>query len=140
MKVFWQFYVFCCFCILSSPASRRITALLSDIQIQPFQLEIISVIPFNISVGVALPWTGAALQLAFESVREEFSSDLNISLTSLYDKDDRTCEETDAHAPVLLADYYNTKAANHCATVIATGKQADLSASKVLRKKSPGKK
>jgi hypothetical protein len=84
-------------------------------------LEIVSTIPNNISVGIALPWTGAPLHLASEDVRSRFSADLNVSLTLLYNKDDRTCDDADAHAPFLLADYYNTKALNRCVVVIGAG-------------------
>jgi hypothetical protein len=75
--------------------------------------------PYNVSVGSALPWTGAVLQLALENMQNEFSKDLNISLTLLYNKNDRTCGDAEAEASRLMADYYYTKAENRCVVVTA---------------------
>jgi hypothetical protein len=86
-----------------------------------FDLEMISIIPYNLSLGVALPWTGAALQVAADNVRSRYSATLNLSVTLLYRNKDRTCEDANANAMLLLTDYYYTQAFNRCVTVIASG-------------------
>jgi hypothetical protein len=91
-----------------------------------FDIEIISIIPYNLSLGVALPWTGAALEVAAESVRSQYSTTLNLSVTLLYRNKDRTCEDTNANAMLLLTDYYYTQAFNRCVAVIASGQSLQL--------------
>jgi hypothetical protein len=86
-----------------------------------FDLEMISIIPYNLSLGVALPWTGAALQVAADNVRSQYSATLNLSVTLLYRNKDQTCEDTNANAMLLLTDYYYTQAFNRCVAVIASG-------------------
>ena len=91
--------------------------------IAAFDLEIISTIPNNISVGVALPWSGSALKISTEHARKVFAGDLNITLTLLYNTDDRTCDDTDSAAPLLLADYYYTKSQDRCVVNIGSGRK-----------------
>ena len=88
-------------------------------------VEVISTIPYNISVGVALPFTGAALQVAVEAVNDQFAGDLNISFTLLYNKADTICDYADVNALLLAAEYYNTKARNRCVAFINSGQSPE---------------
>ncbi|OQV22822.1 hypothetical protein BV898_03256 [Hypsibius exemplaris] len=86
-----------------------------------FDLELISTIPYNISLGVALPWTGAGLDLGQESVRRRYaSSGLNLTVTFLYRPEDRSCDDANANAMLLLTEYYNRRAANRCVAIISS--------------------
>ncbi|OQV17624.1 hypothetical protein BV898_08249 [Hypsibius exemplaris] len=105
-------WIFCLICLFSGVNLANVHS--------PFDLEIISIIPCNISVGVALPFTGAALRVAEDAVNAEFLGRLNLTVTLLYQETDRVCEDTDAHAPLLLAEYYNKKALGRCVAVVGS--------------------
>ncbi|OQV12899.1 hypothetical protein BV898_12821 [Hypsibius exemplaris] len=91
-----------------------------------FDLELISTIPRHNFVGVNLPVTGAALDVAQTTINARFFPYLNLSVTLLYNKSDSMCDTptvvgSDPNAPALLADYYNTQAANRCVAIIVSG-------------------
>ena len=87
-----------------------------------FDVNFVSIMPKSLPIGGALTWTGAPLDLAAELVRSRFAGTLNLSVTLLYREDDRKCEDADARAPLLLAEYYYKHAANQCVAVMAASK------------------
>ncbi|OQV12895.1 Atrial natriuretic peptide receptor 2 [Hypsibius exemplaris] len=87
-----------------------------------FNLELISTIPLNVAVGIALPYTGASLDVAQTTVNARYaSSNLNLSVTLLFNRSDTTCDNSDINGPLLLTEYFNTRAYGHCAAVIVSG-------------------
>ncbi|OQV12918.1 hypothetical protein BV898_12839 [Hypsibius exemplaris] len=87
-----------------------------------FNLELISTIPLNVSVGIALPYTGASLDVAQTTVNARYASNnLNLSVALLFNRSDTTCDNSDINGPLLLTEYFNTRAYGHCAAVIVSG-------------------
>lgn len=81
-------------------------------------VEIISILHANSTVG-GLLWTGAALDLAVESVNEKFAGSLNLSVSFHSEPSDRSCDDAEASTTPLLAQYYNTKMFGQCVAVMA---------------------
>ena len=86
------------------------------------QVEVLSTIPNNLPIGVALPVVGAAVEVAVDDVNAQYVGLLNVSVTFLYNDADRICDDTDANAPILLAKhYYKSSAAGRCTAVLVAG-------------------
>ena len=86
------------------------------------QVEVLSTIPNNLPIGVALPFARAAVDAAVDDVNAQYAGHLNVSVTFLYNDADRICDDTDANAPILLAEhYYRSSAAGRCTAVLVAG-------------------
>ncbi|OQV12897.1 Atrial natriuretic peptide receptor 1 [Hypsibius exemplaris] len=83
--------------------------------------ELISTIPFGVHVGVALPATGAGLDIAQTAVNSRFAEDLNLTVSLVYNKNDTICDDSDEAAAGLAAEYYQTRSFNRCAAFTNSG-------------------
>ena len=90
------------------------------------QVEVLSTIPNNLPIGVALPVVGAAVEVAVDDVNAQYAGHLNVSVAFLYDKDDRICDDTEAHAPIVLAEYYYKRnVSSRCSAILLAGDRLD---------------
>ena len=108
------------YCITLIIFGLRMVQSLTGVRDPPMNLEFISILPQSLPVGGALPWTGAAMDLALESVNRRFGATLNLTVTRLYRKEDRTCEDSEAYIPGILAEHYYTRVFGQCVAVMAS--------------------
>ncbi|OQV12890.1 hypothetical protein BV898_12812, partial [Hypsibius exemplaris] len=89
--------------------------------VKAFQLELISTMPLNVPGGFALPNTGAALEVAQSTVNSQYSFNLNLSVTLLFNRSDTICEIADVNGILLLTEYFNRRAFDRCTALIVSG-------------------
>ena len=86
------------------------------------QVEVLSTIPNNLPIGVALPVVRAAVEVAVDDVNAQSVGLLNVSVTFLYNDADRICDDTEAHAPIVLAEYYYKRnVSSRCSAILLAG-------------------
>ena len=95
-------------------------------EVKTFDIEIISIIPKRPLIIPSLPWSGPALGQAVRSANFRFSdsnSRLNLTLHTLYNPADQTCDESDYSALMFLTKYYyeSRRHPPRCFAIIAAG-------------------
>jgi hypothetical protein len=91
----------------------------------PVQVEIVSILPYDLKIAAALIWNGAALDLAVQAANEKYSPFLKMKLHFLHNVSHRNCDDISSDAISELSKYYYSRTSMDSLYVIMTSCKSD---------------